>query len=560
MILKGSQRAGGADLAAHLMNGFDNETVTLAETRGTVATDLFGALTEIEAAAAGTRCKEPFYSLSINPPFALDRAAYFAAIARIEQRLGLEAQARAVVFHQKEGREHCHVVWSRITQDGDRLKAIHMSHDRSRLMDLSCAFFHELGVPLPEGLAAWEAKQPDRHLRPADYSRAEKEQSAATGITVAERRKAITEAYFGADTPEAFVAALAAAGYTLAIGDRRALVVLDESAQVFSLARQIEGATTRDVKEKLARLTGVPDVQKAKAVLATRAQERQARARETAQAFIDEHRRQIAAKRREASILSFIALVRLSRRHAEERLALKAKHKAEADALEAGRSSRLRRILAHVPVVSAILHYFQTQTNLAFADRQRAEREALAQRQHRQLLRRDLAETLHEKVARKEERALGQKAMVMAVRRAELERRRAKAEGRPYDVRGVDMVNPDSLRVTDWYRMQKANAADITGKGSAKARNHSGTKPSETTEDRYAEVKAMRRKVHAMRQNGFDITQPHATNFGAVDTKAATIFASLHRDPAVRSQTDDQGRKTPRDPSKEGPKAPTHES
>ena len=36
-------------------------------------------------------------------------------IARTEQALGLADQPRAVVFHVKEGREHCHVVWSRET-------------------------------------------------------------------------------------------------------------------------------------------------------------------------------------------------------------------------------------------------------------------------------------------------------------------------------------------------------------------------------------------------------------------------------------------------------------
>jgi len=36
MILKGSQRANGADLAVHLSNEFDNERVEIAEVYGTV--------------------------------------------------------------------------------------------------------------------------------------------------------------------------------------------------------------------------------------------------------------------------------------------------------------------------------------------------------------------------------------------------------------------------------------------------------------------------------------------------------------------------------------------
>ena len=308
MILKASQRAGAADLAAHLLNGVDNETVAVAELRGTTAADLFGAFAEYEATAAGTRCTEPLYSLSINPPHAIDRAAYFAAIERIEQTLNLQGQPRAVIFHVKHGREHCHVVWSRIQADGDQLKAVHMRYDHNRLMDLSCAFFRELGVPLPDGLAAWADKNPDRFARPGqDYSRAEKVQSDATGITVAERRAAITEAFRASDSAEAFQAALEAAGYTLALGDRRSFVVLDHTAEIFSLARQIDGASTRDVKAKLAGIAGVPDVQKAKAILKERAQARRDRARDRAKAAAAEERRQLQKRHRRQALLLFIA-------------------------------------------------------------------------------------------------------------------------------------------------------------------------------------------------------------------------------------------------------------
>src|SRR4051812_22612906 len=85
----------------------------------------------VEALASGTRCKEPLYSLSINPSAPISREQYYAAIDRIEQRLGLSGQARAVVFHVKHGREHAHVVWSRI--DTAKMRAVQLSHDRQKL-------------------------------------------------------------------------------------------------------------------------------------------------------------------------------------------------------------------------------------------------------------------------------------------------------------------------------------------------------------------------------------------------------------------------------------------
>ena len=73
MILKGSQRGNGADLATHLMNSFDNERIEIAEVYGTVAGDLMGAFAEFEVVARGTKAKQYLYSLSINPSAPLSR-------------------------------------------------------------------------------------------------------------------------------------------------------------------------------------------------------------------------------------------------------------------------------------------------------------------------------------------------------------------------------------------------------------------------------------------------------------------------------------------------------
>ncbi|MCZ4262322.1 hypothetical protein O4G76_15890 [Limimaricola sp. G21655-S1] len=90
MILKGSQRGNGSDLAVHLMNSYDNERVEIAEIHGAVADDLFGAFAEFEAVASGTKASKYLYSLSINPPSLLSREQYGEAIALIEERLGLQ--------------------------------------------------------------------------------------------------------------------------------------------------------------------------------------------------------------------------------------------------------------------------------------------------------------------------------------------------------------------------------------------------------------------------------------------------------------------------------------
>ena len=82
-----------------------------------------------------TGCRNYLYSLSVNPDPSqgqLTRAQYLDYIDRAEAKLNLSGQPRAIVFHIKEGREHCHVVWSRI--DAEHGKAVHQAFDHQKLM------------------------------------------------------------------------------------------------------------------------------------------------------------------------------------------------------------------------------------------------------------------------------------------------------------------------------------------------------------------------------------------------------------------------------------------
>lgn len=137
MILKGSQRGNARELSKHLMNARDNEHVELHDLRGFMSEDdLHEALAEAEAISKGTRCKQHLFSLSLNPPEGVhvDTQTFETAIEMAEQKLGLDGQPRAVVFHEKEGRRHAHAVWSRI--DTDSMTAKQMSFTKVKLMDV----------------------------------------------------------------------------------------------------------------------------------------------------------------------------------------------------------------------------------------------------------------------------------------------------------------------------------------------------------------------------------------------------------------------------------------
>jgi hypothetical protein len=160
MILKGSQRAGAKALADHLMNDRDNEHVSCLELRDFSSNQLHGALAEMHAISKATQCKQFMFSLSLNPP--TDHIAteqdFLEAADRAEQQLGLTGQPRAIVVHEKEGRRHAHVVWSRI--DADEMKAINLPHFKNKLRDLSRELFLDHGWVLPDGLATYGNKSP----------------------------------------------------------------------------------------------------------------------------------------------------------------------------------------------------------------------------------------------------------------------------------------------------------------------------------------------------------------------------------------------------------------
>lgn len=270
MILKGNARKNGKELASHLLNASSNEHVELAELRGFAGDDLHQAFAEIEAIATGTKAGKYLYSLSINPNDPLTREQYQIAIDHIEKKLGLTDQARAIVFHVKEGREHAHVVWSKI--NAEKMQAVHMAFDRQTLREASQELAREFGHKLPEGLKADRGN--DRYSAQFDKKDfAELKQEERSGLSIDDRRSQITDAYHQSDGLSAFSYALEDRGFYLAKGDRRGFVVVDLAGEVHSLTRQIKDSTAKDIKAKLDLTSpdGLMSVQEAKRLIVDRA-------------------------------------------------------------------------------------------------------------------------------------------------------------------------------------------------------------------------------------------------------------------------------------------------
>jgi hypothetical protein len=243
MLLKASERANGQALATHLLNAHDNDHVEVHELRGFISDTLHGAFQEIEAHSKGTRCKNYLFSLSLNPPEkeSVGIEAFEDAINRIEKKLGLDDQARALVFHEKQGRRHAHCVWSRI--DVQEMKAVQLSHFKMKLQDIAKELYLEHGWEMPKG---FENKT---ERNPFNYTLAEWHQAQRVKEDPQALKALFKDSWEQSKNVEALIETLKAKGYTVAQGDKLGAVALDYQGEVYSLSRWT-GVKSKELKAK----------------------------------------------------------------------------------------------------------------------------------------------------------------------------------------------------------------------------------------------------------------------------------------------------------------------
>ena len=266
MILVGNQRGGSADLARHLMSA-ENERVEIHELRGFASESLAGALNESYAISRGTRCRQHLFSLSVNPPADKDVSVedFEAAIGRVENKLGLNDLPRAIVFHEKNGmdgglRRHCHAVWSRI--DADEMKAVHLSHSKRKLQDVSRDLYIHHGWEMPRGLMDPSARNP------LNFTLAQWQQAKRIGKDPKAIKQVFQDAWAISDSRAALIHALAERGYAVAKGDRRGFVAVDAvTDEIFAIPKWV-GVKTKAVRERLGEEDTLSSIEQARSRIA----------------------------------------------------------------------------------------------------------------------------------------------------------------------------------------------------------------------------------------------------------------------------------------------------
>lgn len=226
-------------LGQHLLKRDENELVQVHELSGVATQDLIKGLADMQRLSELTQGKTGLFHVAINPQAhhsgELTPEQWEGCLSKIENEFSLSGQPRAVVQHIKDGRSHYHVVYQLTDPDTCKLKRLSMF--KIRCKSLGESLERELGHERTN-------REPSRK----SYSRDEQQQAKRRGETVKDRRETIREIFEASRDSKDFEARLAAAGYTIAKGDRAALVMVNGQGDVFNLSREL-GMKLGEVKQ-----------------------------------------------------------------------------------------------------------------------------------------------------------------------------------------------------------------------------------------------------------------------------------------------------------------------
>jgi hypothetical protein len=259
MIAKGTTHNNGAKLARYMTTGKENERAELWQLTGFAAGDIRDAFRSVHVMAEATRCEHPFFHCQIRNPDGeeLTREQWRRVADRIETKLGLTDQPRAIAFHIDEntGHEHMHLAWSRI--NGETMRAVPLPFFKERLKEECRLLEKELDLTRVTS---------ERHGAALAPTRDEFEQARRLGVDIHAVRNTIRDCFERSDNGRSFEAALADHGLLLAQGDRRDFVVIDHENGIHALGKRILGVTAGQTRDRLADLDRdeLPSVEQAR--------------------------------------------------------------------------------------------------------------------------------------------------------------------------------------------------------------------------------------------------------------------------------------------------------
>lgn len=119
MIIKSVIRGGYRSAAEYMKEQGKNEKTRLVELSDPSAKNLDDAFHNMWVVAANTKCVKPLHHISINPAFGerLTDEQLLKIVEHCEEVFGYKMfhHQRVIVEHIKDGRQHFHVIWNRVS-------------------------------------------------------------------------------------------------------------------------------------------------------------------------------------------------------------------------------------------------------------------------------------------------------------------------------------------------------------------------------------------------------------------------------------------------------------
>ena len=119
MIIKSVIRGGYRSAAEYMKEQGKNEKTRLVELSDPSAKKLDDAFHNMWVVAANTKCVKPLHHISINPAFGerLTDEQLLKIVEHCEEVFGYKMfhHQRVIVEHVKDGRQHFHVIWNRVS-------------------------------------------------------------------------------------------------------------------------------------------------------------------------------------------------------------------------------------------------------------------------------------------------------------------------------------------------------------------------------------------------------------------------------------------------------------
>lgn len=238
MLFRGNKCRQAVMVGKYLCAQGKNDRIEFIGTRGTLASDIQGAVLEMKGSALGSRAIKAFFFVSMNlaEGECLSPEQWEYAWAIYEKNQGLEGHQRIIVQHEKEGRVHQHALYNRVNPD--TMKAAPMSNDYYKNEMTRSQLEKEFGFTPVKGRLYL-----DQGERPANRSPTYNEiiQGKKNAVNVRkwrEESRQIMVEREGLNGIE-LIAAFEAKGHMVARGKRGGFVLLDPSGTPHNMAKTL---------------------------------------------------------------------------------------------------------------------------------------------------------------------------------------------------------------------------------------------------------------------------------------------------------------------------------